>query len=207
MTVFQRVLLATVICLASISAHGQRLGNDGAISVRISAAGHPGSALAAAWLKQGQRDGLIDVGLESALAAVQAERPSAPMELEVTVRPRSARTVVRQRSVSYLNVSDDGPHRAVPGSDQRGPWHTLTLLSRDRFAVHPIAGQVITMRPRQLAAAFGNDARWAELVRRCTPADSGPCYTVTDLEFEVTTTNHDGRNTRKIIRVAFPNGC
>ena len=207
MTIFQRVSLATVFCLASISAHGQTTANDAAISVRISAAGHPGTALAAEWVKQGKRDGIIEVELESALAAVHAEQPSAPMELEVTVAPRSARTVVRQRSVSYLNVSDDGPHTAVPGTDQRGPWRALALVSRDRFGVQPISEQIITMRPRQFAAALGNDARWAELVKTCTSATSGSCYTVTDVEFEVTTTNRDGRNSRKIIRVAFPNGC
>ena len=207
MTVFQRVLLATVLCFASIRAQGEMGGSDAALSVRISAAGHPGSALAAEWVKQGQLDGIIDVALESALAAVHAEQPSAPMELEVTVAPRSSRTVVRQRSVSYLNVSDDGPHTAVPGSDQRGPWRALALVSRDRFGVQPIAEQIITMRPRQFAAALGNDARWAELVETCPSATSGSCYIVTDLEFEVTTTNRAGRTARKIIRVAFPNGC
>ena len=207
MPVFRRVFLATVMCFASISGHGQTWGNAAPMSVRISAAGHPGSALAAKWVKQGPRDGIIEVELESALAAVQADVPSAPMELEVTVAPRSSRTVVRQRSVSYLNVSDDGPHMAVPGSDQRGPWRTLALVSGDRFGVHPIAEQIITIRPRQFAAALGNDARWAELVKTCTSAKSGPCYTVTDVEFEVTTTNRLGRKSRAIIRVAFPNGC
>jgi hypothetical protein len=200
-------LMAFLLALASSAVWGRAPAVAPLQSVRLGVAGHPGFAAAVVWGKQDQHDGLIDIGLESELYAITADDPTAPLVLYVRAASAAPRVSVRQRSVTYLNLSEEGPHIAVPGTERRSAWTTLRATSNGGFRVLDTVRQAVRMSPKQLAAVLGNQPTWLRLAQACRGADDGACYTVTDPEFEITVTADDGRVTRAIVRVATPNGC
>jgi hypothetical protein len=173
-------------------------------AVSLTAAGHPELVIAAAWRGQ---DGTIELGLDSELYAITADQPATPLLLRVQAAQPGARVSVRQRSVTYLNLSEDGPHIAVSGTEGRSAWTTLTAASADSFQVQDTAPQTVRMDQRHLAAVLAGQPIWLALAKACRSQDDGACYTVTDPEFEITVTTADGRSTRFIVRVEYPNGC
>lgn len=176
--------------------------------VQLVVAGHPEHALPAVWQHRAQQDALIDIGFDSEFHGLMSTEPVKPWILEAVPALSYRSVAVRQRSVSYLNVGAEGPHVSVPGSEQRGKWTALTAMSRGRFSVRPTAEQPIKMRHEQFAHALHDkDERWSELVKQCRTANDGPCYVITDPEFEVTVVTQSGKTIRKIIRVTQPNGC
>ena len=173
-------------------------------SVSLTAAGHPESTIAAVWAGQG---GTIELGLDSDLYAIVADRPATPLLLRVQAAQPGARVSVRQRSVTYLNLSEEGPHIAVPGTEARSAWTPLTAASADSFQLRDTARQTVRMDRRHLAAVLAGQPTWLKLAQACRGQDDGACYTVTDPEFEITVTTADGHSTRSIVRVEYPNGC
>lgn len=175
--------------------------------VRLMVAGHPDKALQTVWKQHAQQDGLIEISFDSDFHGLMSSEPAKPWILEAA--PSQYRSVtVRQRSVSYLNVGDEGPHVSVPGSEQRGRWTVLPAQSRGRFRVLPTVEKPIKMRYQQFEHALQDkDERWSNLVKQCRSANDGPCYVITDPEFEVTVVTQSGKTMRKVIRVTQPNGC
>jgi hypothetical protein len=176
-------------------------------AVSLTAAGHPEFVIAAAWAGQDRQHGRIELGLDSELYAITADQPATPLLLRVQTAQPGARIEVRQRSVTYLNLSEDGPHIAVPGTEGRSAWTTLAAASADSFQVRDTAPQTVRMDRRHLAAVLAGQPAWLALAKACPGQDEGACYTVTDPEFEITVTTADGRSTRSIVRVEYPNGC
>jgi len=176
-------------------------------SVSMTAAGHPEFVIAAVWGGPNAQKGTIELSLDSELYALTADKPATPLLLRVQAVQPGARVSVRQRSVTYLNLSEDGPHIAVPGTEGRGAWTTLTAASLDSFQVRDTAPQTVRMDHRHLAAVLADQPTWLKLARACRGQDEGACYTVTDPEFEITVTTADGRSMRSIVRVEYPNGC
>lgn len=185
---------------ASAAASGLR-------SVSLAAAGRPESALAAVWAGPDARAGTIELGLESVLYAIVADRPATALILQVRAAQPGSRVSVRQRSVTYLNIDRDGPHIAVPGTEARGAWTTLAAASADSFLLHDTVKQTLRMDRRHLAAVLADQPTWLALAQACRSQDEDACYSVTDPEFEITVTTADGRSTRAIVRVEYPNGC
>ena len=121
------------------------------------AAGPPELIVAAVWAGQ---DGTIALGLDSELYAITADQPATPLLLRLQPAQPGARIKVRQRSVTYLNLSEDGPHIAVPGTEGRSAWTTLTAASADyrhdrRWAQHAVhrAGGISERLPGRVKAA------------------------------------------------------
>ena len=195
------------LALPGSSALAQTRARQMLVSVRLSAAGHPGIAADVAWERERGHDGMIDVGIDSALFETGAGNPEVALLLQVRAAEPGARIAVRQRSVSYLNISGEGPHVAVPGTEARGPWSALAAGPPGAFRVHNTVGQPVRVDHRQLAAALAGQPAWLALAQGCQGPDDGACYTVTDPEFEITVTGADGRSARAIVRVFFHNGC
>ena len=203
----RRILLGSLFSIVTVLAHG-RPSIDGQLpSVRLITKGEPVVASNVVWTKEGGHDGVIDIGLGSEF--VDVPEPGSATRLLVEVKPplHSALSSVRQRSVSYLNVSDEGPHMAVDGSERRSAWAGLKPMPGGRFVLQPTRKLHITMNHQKFASAFRDDPRWAALLAACKSSDTGACYTVTDVELEVTSTDRHRRTAKKIIRIAFPNGC
>ena len=179
----------------------------GALSVSLAAAGHPESVLTAVWDGQERQKATIELGLESDLYALVAGESAPPLLLRVQPAQPGARVSVRQRSVTYLNLSEEGPHIAVPGTEGRSAWSTLTTASADSFQVRDTDPQTVRMDRRHLAAVLAGQPTWLKLAQACRGQDDGACYTVTDPEFEITVITADGRSTHAIVRVEYPNGC
>lgn len=152
-------------------------------------------------------DGVLDIGLDSALFPFMAVARPPVLILAVEAGPPTARVAVRQRSVSYLEVSDEGPHMSVPGSEQRSAWRTLTAFAPGRYRVQKTVEQKVKMGHKLLAKVFADDPHWRQLATACKGPNEGACGTISDIEFDVTVTDDNGGVTRKIIRVTFPNGC
>ena len=201
------VMLSVFISMTCISVYCQAAGKAPLTSVRFFPAGHPSSAVAVQWTKHADHDGLLDVPLEAEFSEITSGLASYPLILAVESASPSTQISVRQRSVSYLNIGEEGPHVSVPGSEQRGQWKPLPAASPGSFRVRATEEQVIPMRYRQYAKSLGNDQRWTPLMRKCRAANEGACYIVTDQEFEVVAVTRQGVRTRKIIRVTNPNGC
>jgi hypothetical protein len=190
--------------LALVLAFAGSAAAAGPPSVSLTAAGHPEFVIAAVWRGH---VGTIELGLDSELYAITADQPATPLLLRVQPAQPGARITVRQRSVTYLNLSEDGPHIAVPGTEGRSTWTTLTAASADSFQVQDTAPQTVRMDRRHLTTVLADQPTWLKLAKSCRSQDDGACYTVTDPEFEITVTTADGRSTRAIVRVEYPNGC
>lgn len=176
-------------------------------SVRLTIAGHPSFAENVVWNKQAQQDGEIEIGLESELYMITANDPAAVLLLDVEAARPGARISVRQRSVTFLNLSEEGPHIAVPGTEARSGWTVLEAAAASRFRVVETVEQTVRLDPRHLARVLGDEPTWLKLAQACRGPNDGACYTVTDPEFEITVTAADGGTTRSIVRVFNPTGC
>jgi hypothetical protein len=192
---------------AAVSAEAQVASQGGIASVRLSAVGHANSSIDAKWEKRGEQDGLIDIEFGSDFADLTMRVDGPPMILAVLPSPRDAKITVRQRSVSYLNVGDEGPHMAVAGTEQRSSWTKLTAVAPGRFRVKKTVQQKVRLQHSLFEKAFATEPAWLKLAKACNGPDDGACYTVTDPEFEITVIAANGRKTRKIVRVTTPNGC
>ena len=207
MLMVHRILLGSLFSIVGVSAGGRPAVAAPFPSVQLLAEGKPGIAANVAWAKAKGQDGTIDIGLGSEFDDVPEPGATTPLVLQVKPRSQAAATIVRQRSVSYLNVGDEGPHLAVEGSERRGAWAPLKPLPGGRFALQPTTKQHITMDHKKFARAFRDDPRWAARLATCTSSDTEACYTVTDVELEITSTDRQRRTAKKIIRISFPNGC
>lgn len=176
-------------------------------TVRLTLAGHPSFAENVVWDKQAEHDGAIAIGLDSELYAITAGDPDAAQLLDVeAVRP-GARVGVRQRSVTYLNIGEEGPHIDVPGTEARSGWTALAAASAGRFRILETADQAVRLDRKHLAKVLAHEPRWLQLAQACSGPNEGACYTVTDPEFEITVTAPDGRTTRTVVRMFTPSGC
>ncbi|KQQ91814.1 hypothetical protein [Massilia sp. Leaf139] len=198
-------LLLWCVFLSALAGRGVQAG-DGMPSVSLHPVGHPQLAAAVVWNRGEDHDGLIRLDRESGLFEAAATDGSSPLLLHVRAQP-GARVAVRQRSVTYLNVGDEGPHVDVPGTEQRGAWSPLDAAAHGVFRVREPVTQPLAMRRAHIAKALADDARWRDLAAACPGPDAGACYTVTDPEFEITFTAPTGTVRRAIVRVFFPNGC
>lgn len=176
-------------------------------AVRLTIAGHPSFAENVVWQKQGQQEGAIVIGLESDLYAIIADDPKAALLLDVEAAQPGARIGVRQRSVSYLNLDEEGPHIDVPGTEARSGWTVLEAAAAGRFRVLKTVDQPVRLDRKHLAKVLAGVPGWLKLAQACRGPNDGACYTVTDPEFEITVTAADGRTTRRIVRVFNPTGC
>jgi len=192
---------------ATVSAGAQVASQGDIASVRLSAAGHADSTIDAKWEKRGEQDGLIDIEFGSDFADLTMGVDAPPLILLVRPAQRGSKITVRQRSVSYLNVGDEGPHRDVAGTEQRSAWTTLTAVGPGSFRVEKTVQQKVRMRHSLFEKAFATEPAWLKLAKTCKGPDDGACYTVTDPEFELTITTVSGKKTRKVVRVTTPNGC
>jgi len=205
---FLRLPLGVAMLLALPgSAFAQPSAGAALRTVRLTVAGHPSLAENVIWQKQPQQDGAIVIGLESDLYAIIAGDPKAVLLLDVEATQPGARVSVRQRSVSFLNLSEEGPHIDVPGADVRSGWTVLGAAAAGRFRVLETVDQPVKLDRRHLARVLASEPSWLKLAQACRGPNEGACYTVTDPEFEITVTAADGRTTRSIVRVFKPTGC
>lgn len=177
----------------------------------------PGAALPFSFKADAGADATLEIPLDERGAAF-TENPGPYL---LRLQPKGdVQLQVRQRSVIYLNLSDEGPHIALPALERRGPWQAAHPRTPQQFDVGGLkAPQLAFTRAQLLAAvrrsevgsAAGNDpetqARWIALARQCRHADDGPCYTVVDSEFEVTIRRQGRVLARGILRLRQPNGC
>lgn len=180
------------------AALAQTRDQNGIASVRLSVAGHDDAAVDVVWEKHDVHDGVLDIGLDSALFPFMAVARPPALILAVRAAPRAARVVVRQRSVSYLEVSDEGPHMSVPGSEQRSAWRALTAFAPGRYRVEKTIEQKVKMGHELFARVFADDPHWRQLALACKGPNEGACGTNTDIEFDVKVTDVHGRVTRKM---------
>lgn len=207
MTPYVRLCITMCFVFSAASAEAHVAGQGGIASVRLSAVGHANTTIDVKWEKNGQQDGLIDIAFDSTLAELTMSRHVPPLILAVRPLQRPSIITVRQRSVSYLNVGDEGPHLAVAVTERRGSWTTLEAVAPGRFRVKKTVQQKVPMRHSLFEKAFATEPAWLKLAKACKGPDDGACYTVTDPEFEITVTTVNGQITRKIVRVTHPNGC
>lgn len=194
-----------VLILASPLGHAQDAA--GLTAVRLIDANKPGVTSDVVWTRSGVHDGLIDVPLESNMSHLVHGSQGEALLLYVETAQPGSRVTVRQRSVTYLNVGEEGPHVVVPGTEGRGKWAPLQAGPDGKFQVRTPRQQRVVFNHRHFAKVLKDDPRWLKLAKQCKGPDQDGCYTVTDPEFEITVTGSDGAITRRIVRVTYPNGC
>lgn len=207
MTRFAKLCLTLLLALSLPHAHAQAGSVGGIATVRLTALGDDAAAVDIVWEKSDMHDGVLDIGLDSGLLTLTTDDQPPALILAVEPALTTARVSVRQRSVSYLEVGDEGPHVSVQGSEQRSAWRTVTAYAPGRYRVQKLVGQKVKMGHTLLATVFADEPHWLQLALACKGPNEGACSTITDPEFEVTVTDADGSVTRKIVRVTFPNGC
>lgn len=207
MTSYIRLCIAIWFVFSAVSANAQAVDQGDIASVRLSAAHHADKTIDVKWEKQGTQDGVIDIEFGSEFADLTMGLDAPPMILAVQPLQPTSKITVRQRSVSYLNVGDEGPHLAVAGTEQRSAWITLEAIAPGLFRVEKTVQQKVRLRHSLFEKVLATEPTWLKLAKACKAPDEGACYTVTDPEFDITVTASDGRKTRKIVRVTTPNGC
>ena len=159
-------------------------------------------------LKEGL-SGYLDVGLGSDFSdhfTISDQPPK--LLLHVTPKQKNVQIRVRQRSVTYLNVSGEGPHIAIGEADVASSWVELRPQEAGVFPVLNQVPQKLNMTRSQIIAAIKEpDPKWVEFAKTCDSADDGACYTVTDTEFEISIMKGNSPTSKGIVRVLYPNGC
>lgn len=207
MTSYIRLCIAMWFVFSAVSAHAQAVDQGDIASIRLSAAGHADKTIDVKWEKQAAQDGVIDIEFGSDFADLTMGLDAQPMILAVQPLQRASKITVRQRSVSYLNVGDEGPHLAVAGTEQRSAWITLEAIAPGLFRVEKTVQQKVRLRHSLFEKVLATEPAWLKLAKACKAPDEGACYTVTDPEFDITVVARNGQKTRKIVRVTTPNGC
>lgn len=180
-------------------------------SIDLVTAGTPMANMPFEWSAQ-TGDGIagsLDVGLGSKFSdhfSISDQQPT--FTLHVTPKHKDVQIRVRQRSVTYLNVSNEGPHIAIRDTDVASNWIELRPKSSTVFPVRDQMPQKLTMTRNQIVSAVkATNAGWEEVAKTCTSADEGACYTVTDTEFEIMVVKGNAPISRGVVRVLYPNGC
>ncbi|OGB26647.1 MAG: hypothetical protein A3I66_03645 [Burkholderiales bacterium RIFCSPLOWO2_02_FULL_57_36] len=153
--------------------------------------------------------GYLDIGLGREFSdhfTMSEQHPK--LLLHVTPKQKDAQIRVRQRSVTYLNVSGEGPHIAVRGTDVASSWVELRPTNSTAFLVVDQVPQKLNMTGSQIVSAVKDTAPdWVEIAKTCVSDDDGACYTVTDTEFEISVKTGNIAVSKGIVRVLYPNGC
>lgn len=206
------VLLATGLFTASAAAASLV---DYVAKIELALASRPESTLPFTFsptAKSPGEAGTLNLMLGADAAAAFVESPDALYVLHVHPRNASHEISVRERAVIYINLSDDGPHWPVYATERRGPWRDAGQSGSHQFKVGGLPEPLLRLDRRRLLDAvsrsdFGKDARWLEVARRCVGPGEGPCYTVTDSEYEISVAQHGRVLARGIVRVRQPDGC
>lgn len=157
-------------------------------------------------------DGTLEVSIDDDALGAFADAPLQRYLLRIQPKDGGHRIDVRQRTLIYMNIGDEGPHVAIPGTEQRGAWQAGRRLAERTLEVGGLAQPTLALTRTRLLAAVkatdvGRDARWLALARQCRTPDDGACYTVTDQEYEVTVSKAGRIVARGILRLRQPNGC
>lgn len=179
--------------------------------VELVTAGTPPVTMPFEWsaeLKDGM-SGYLDVGLGTEFSDSFTISDAPPkLLLHVIAKQTNAQIRVRQRSVTYLNVSGDGPHIAVSGTDVASSWVELRAQGSTAFPVIDQVPQKLNMTRSQIVSAVKEpDPKWVAFAESCASADTGACYTVTDTEFEISIKKGNAPASKGVVRVLYPNGC
>lgn len=160
--------------------------------------------------RSAQEAGTLEVDLSDGETFGDSAQTRYLLRLQVAVA--DAQVAVRERTVIYMNVGDDGPHAPIVPSERRSAWRPVARGGPQLFQVGGLSEPVLKLNASELLAAVkrsevGQDPRWLAVARSCSAPDQGACYTTTDAEYEVSVTRQGRLLSRGVLRLRRPNGC
>jgi hypothetical protein len=128
--------------------------------------------------------------------------------LNIVPNISDTKLLVRQRSVTYLNIGDEGPHISIDGSNKATRWMSLNSKNANQFDVLNQAPTKLNLtRSRIISLVNKSDMNWYKLAKTCKSENDGACYVATDTEFEISVIKGKSVVSKGIVRIIYPNGC
>jgi hypothetical protein len=190
-----------------LPAHGATRLEKVGPSVQLSVVGRPDLVVDTKWEGDKRLRRIVQIDLESKLYNFAADDWPPKFVLRVVRAEPTARVFIRQRSVSRLVVSDDGSTFFALRGESRGKWSSPREMSDVGLIVLPTTDQRIDLNRSSLRLAFIGQPRGLMLAKSCKSQHDAPCRTNTEPEFEVIVTERNGRVSKSIVRVVYPDGC
>lgn len=133
--------------------------------------------------------------------------PSEDLEFVLTRKHKGLEYTVEERLVTYLNLSGEGPHVSLD-VESTTDWMPLTQLSPGRYQLHGAEPAALDLTPAQIVEIVRRQQPdWIDFAKKCTGANGGPCYTVTDQEFRISVRRGAEQEVIGTFRIYQPNGC